>query len=160
MKWCHKNLMDKAWASLFILCTKPIVSYIILYSHNIINCLFHCNYGWYIDVTFCYYSHVCHYTCSCMHNCCYSCLARSYISDLWLHTMSCVVYVCTCSWMGCLRCIKVNAFQLMSCNHFVGLDSLLSAAYPMITYTRPTAGNLPIKNSVAKQQPTKWCAWL
>ena len=34
-------------------------------------------------------------------------------------------------------------------------DPLSPLAYPMITYTHPAAGNLPIKTLVAKQQPTK-----
>ena len=44
----------------------------------------------------------------------------------------------------------INALQLFLLVH----DLLSSSAYPLITYTHPAAGNLPLKTLVAKQQPT------
>ena len=55
--------------------------------------------------------------------------------------------------LGCMRCIvectPINILQLLLAH-----DPLSSLVYRMITYTHPTASNLPIKTLVAKQQPT------
>ena len=52
-----------------------------------------------------------------------------------------------------------NAPQLTSCN-LLAHDPLSSSAYPMITYTQPAAGNLPIQALVAKQWPTSYIKYM
>ena len=53
--------------------------------------------------------------------------------------------------MRCMvECTPINILQLF-CWPMTLLSSL---GYPMITYTHPEAGNLPIKTLVTKQRPT------